>query len=311
MGLFTKKKKNINSYLDYNTGNQSLWQRFTSMFSSNRIDEDTLENILSLLIQSDVGIETSEELLGALEADVRKKKLSTIEEVFGNLEQNIIDLYNEQPSDVPVFEKGQLNFIMMVGVNGSGKTTSISKIANYYLNQGYSIGIIGADTFRAGAYNQIQNWAERLNVECIIGREKADPSSVLVDGCRHFREKKVDIIIADTAGRLQNKTNLMNELAKMKRVVTRELDGITPYIWLTVDATTGQNGLSQAKFFLEVSDVNGVVLTKMDGTSKGGIVLAIRDKFHLPVVFITYGENIEAIEPFSLDAYLKFFLRNE
>lgn len=310
MGLFSRKKKDLNTFLDHNQNQQSLWSRFTSMFSlRGKIDDDTVDEVLSLLIQSDVGIETAEKLMNLVSEDIRNKRLTEIEEVFESLNDRIIEIYDEKENDIPEFEKGKTNFIMMVGVNGSGKTTSISKIANYYINQGYTVGIIGADTFRAGAYDQIRRWAERLGVVCITGKEKADPSSVLVDGCRHFMADPVDIIIADTAGRLQNKANLMNELTKMKKVVTRELKEITPEIWLTIDATTGQNGLSQAKLFLEASDVTGVVLTKMDGTSKGGIVLAIRDKFDLPVVFMTYGENIEAIEPFSLENYLKYFLR--
>ena len=198
--------------------------------------------------------------------------------------------------------------IMMVGVNGSGKTTTISKLANYYIKHGFTVGLIGADTFRAGAVSQLEAWAQKLNVKCISGKEKADPSSVLVDGIRYFNDNPVDIIIADTAGRLQNKNNLMNELKKMVKVTTRELNGRDLDIYLTIDATTGQNGLSQAEAFIEGAKVNAVILTKMDGTSKGGIVLSINDKYNLPVKFITYGEQIDDICQFDINQYIDGFI---
>lgn len=307
MGLFKKNKK-MDSYLDGHWYKKSLSDRFVELFSTNiSIDESLLEDLLALLISSDTGIETSEKIMDRVHDDVVEKHLTTIDELFESLNENIDRLYKEKETEKFELKKDQQNMIMLVGVNGSGKTTSISKLANYYIQQGYSVGLIGADTFRAGAYQQIMQWAEKIGIECIIGKEKADPSSVITDGCRNFKEHYVDIIIADTAGRLQNKTNLMNELSKMIRVSNREC-GYKPAILLTIDATTGQNGLSQAEVFLASCDIDGVILTKMDGTSKGGIVLAIKDRYNLPVVYMTYGENIEAITEFDIENYLSNFI---
>lgn len=166
------------------------------------------------------------------------------------------------------------------------------------------MAVAAADTFRAGAIDQIDTWANRLGVPCIKGKMNQDPSSVLVDACRYAKENDVDILICDTAGRLQNKTNLMNELSKMHRVVQREIEGAPQEVWLVLDATTGQNGISQAKVFLEATDVTGIVLTKMDGTAKGGVVLAIRDLLHLPVRFLGLGEKPADLRPFDINAFL-------
>ena len=211
----------------------------------------------------------------------------------------------EELSDEPIKinEEGP-TVILMVGVNGSGKTTTSAKLIQYYKEQGKKVAVAAADTFRAGAIDQIDTWANRLGVPCIKGKMNQDPSSVLVDACRYAKENDVDILICDTAGRLQNKTNLMNELSKMHRVVQREIEGAPQEVWLVLDATTGQNGISQAKVFLEATDVTGIVLTKMDGTAKGGVVLAIRDLLHLPVRFLGLGEKPADLRPFDINAFL-------
>ena len=312
MGIFDRKKdkkkeSNLNSYLDgYNKNNNSLSRKITALFGgADVIDDDTLEELLVILIEADVGVTTSEKIIENLKNRINNEFLKTKDQCMQALLEVMSDIYNEADVKPLEFEKGQTKVIMMVGVNGSGKTTSISKLANYYLNEGYTVGLIAADTFRAGAVEQLQRWADRLNITCVRGKENADPASVMVDGCRYFKEHPVDIIIADTAGRLQNKTNLMAELAKMKKVTAREIDGAPHEIWLTIDATTGQNGLSQASQFIEATDITGVILTKMDGTSRGGIVLAIRDQYKLPVRYITYGEDIESITEFWLPGYLR------
>lgn len=308
MGLFGKKKeRDIDTYLEgYSKSNNSLGAKLTSLLGGfNGIDDDLLENLLVVLIEADVGVTTSEKIIDMLKTRIQENFISTRKGCINALIDVMTEVYNEENVPELVFEKGQTKMIMMVGVNGSGKTTSISKLAKYYLDQGYTVGMIAADTFRAGAVDQLVRWAERLNVHCVTGRENADPSSVLVDGCRYFRENPVDIIIADTAGRLQNKQNLMKELTKMKKVVGRELEGAPHEIWLTIDSTTGQNGLSQAAQFIDATNITGVILTKMDGTSKGGIVLAIKDQYDLPIRFITYGEDINAITEFYLRGYLE------
>lgn len=313
MGLFDKKDKRqkkesgITKYLEgYNKTNKSLASKITELFGGvTAIDDDLLEQLLVVLIQADVGVVTSEKIIEKLKQRIADDFLTRKDQCLDALAEVMTEVYDPDSVSNLEFTKGETKVIMMVGVNGSGKTTSISKIAKYYMNQGYTVGLIAADTFRAGAVDQLVRWAERLGIECITGKENADPASVMVDGCRYFKENPVDIIIADTAGRLQNKKNLMNELSKMKRVTGREIEGAPHEVWLTIDATTGQNGLSQASQFIEATNITGVILTKMDGTSKGGIVLAIKDQFGLPVRFITYGEDIDSITEFWLEGYLQ------
>ena len=315
MGLFSSKKKDItprkdstlNKYLEgYNKTNKSLSSRITSLFGgATAIDDDLLEQLLVVLIEADVGVTTSENIIEKLKDRIAQDFLTSKDECL----KALLDVMNEiyHPEDIKEldFPKGETRMIMMVGVNGSGKTTSISKIAKYYMDRGYTVGLIAADTFRAGAVDQLERWAQRLGIHCVTGKANADPASVMVDGARYYKENPVDIIIADTAGRLQNKANLMRELTKMKKVTDREIPGAPHEIWLTIDSTTGQNGLSQAAQFIEATDITGVILTKMDGTSKGGIVLAIKDQYNLPVRFITYGEDIDSITEFWLEGYLK------
>lgn len=312
MGLFNKKKESaFSKYLDgYQKNNKSLASKITALFGGYSANNDDIyEELLVLLISADVGVEAAEKIMDELRETVNEKFLKNSQDIIDELADIIIKKYSCYQSLPNEFEKNHL--IMMVGVNGSGKTTSISKIADYYLKKNYSVGLIAADTFRAGAVDQLKMWANRLNINCISGKEGADPSSVLVDGIRYFKENPVDIIIADTAGRLQNKNNLMKELEKMVRVTKRESGKDKLDIWLTIDSTTGQNGLSQAEVFIQSADVNSVVLTKMDGTSKGGIVLSINDKYKLPVKFITFGENIDAIKEFNINDYVNFLIRGK
>ena len=194
--------------------------------------------------------------------------------------------------------------ILMVGVNGSGKTTTTAKLAKRFTEANKSVVLAAADTFRAGAVDQLAKWAQRLDLPCIKGRENGDPSAVLVDACRYAKEHHADIVIGDTAGRLQNKANLMKELEKMKRVTAKEIPGAPHEVWLGIDATTGQNGISQASVFMETTDVSGIILTKTDGTAKGGIVIAIRDLLGLPVTYIGLGEGVDDLRPFDINAYL-------
>ena len=194
--------------------------------------------------------------------------------------------------------------LLVAGVNGVGKTTTIAKLAYRYINQGKKVMLCAADTFRAGAIEQLTIWAERLGCPIITGKPESDPASVAFDGARKAKEENIDLLIVDTAGRLQNKTNLMNELGKISRVISKEISGAPHEAFLVIDATTGQNGVVQAKEFKDCVPLTGIVITKMDGTSKGGIILAIRDELGLPVRFIGLGEKMTDLEEFDLDKYL-------
>lgn len=267
------------------------------------INDDFLEELTIVLLESDVGIETADEICERLRQKAKQYSVITFRYAMSFLMEIMKDLYNETPIPELSYDH-DINVIFLVGVNGSGKTTSCAKLIRYFQDQGKTVGVVAADTFRAGAIEQLARWAEKLGVHCVKGKEQSDPSSVLVDGCRWAKENKVDILLCDTAGRLQNKQNLMNELAKMHRVVTREIEGAPHHVWLVLDSTTGQNGLSQAKIFQEATQVSGIILSKMDGTAKGGIVLAIKNILHIPVYFIGLGEKETDFRPFDLDSYL-------
>lgn len=267
------------------------------------INDDFLEELTIVLLESDVGIETADEICERLRQKAKQYSVITFRYAMSFLMEIMKDLYNETPIPELSYDH-DINVIFLVGVNGSGKTTSCAKLIRYFQDQGKTVGVVAADTFRAGAIEQLARWAEKLGVHCVKGKEQSDPSSVLVDGCRWAKENKVDILLCDTAGRLQNKQNLMNELAKMHRVVTREIEGAPHHVWLVLDSTTGQNGLSQAKIFQEATQVSGIILSKMDGTAKGGIVLAIKNILHIPVYFIGLGEKETDLRPFDLDSYL-------
>ncbi|MPM48509.1 Signal recognition particle receptor FtsY [bioreactor metagenome] len=202
------------------------------------------------------------------------------------------------------FYKDRPTVLLVVGVNGVGKTTTIAKLANRYLKKNKSVMLIAGDTFRAGAVEQLNEWSKRLKIDIVTGGENADPASVVYDGILKAKKDKIDLVIVDNAGRLQTKANLMAELGKIKRVISKEIEGAPQETFLIIDATTGQNGVSQAKAFKEVTDITGIVVTKMDGTSKGGIILAIRNELGIPVRFIGLGEKMDDLEEFDLDSYL-------
>ena len=202
------------------------------------------------------------------------------------------------------FEENKATVCLVVGVNGVGKTTSIAKLAQRYKNEGKKIIVVAGDTFRAGAKEQLQIWCDRIGVPLVSGRENQDPASVVFDGLRRAKNENYDLIIVDTAGRLQNKVNLMNELEKIDRVIDKELPNSVKESLLIIDATTGQNGVRQARSFYDVTSLTGIIITKMDGTSKGGIILAIRDELGIPVRFIGLGEKVDDLQPFDLEKYL-------
>ena len=273
-------------------------------YSFHGVDDEFLEQLTIVLLESDVGV-----TLADLICEKLKKKCEEFPSVTFHWAMNFLleimkEIYEEVEDEPIVYNENGPTVILLEGVNGSGKTTTCAKLANMYIQQDKKVAFVAADTFRAGAIDQLAMWGERLNVPTIKGRENGDPSAAIVDGCRFAKEKGADILLCDTAGRLQNKVNLMQELSKMNRVSGREIEGAPHNTWLVLDATTGQNGLSQAKIFAESTKLTGIVLTKMDGTAKGGIILAIKHELHVPVLFIGLGEHPEDLRPFDLEAYL-------
>ena len=273
-------------------------------YSFHGVDDEFLEQLTIVLLESDVGI-----TLADLICEKLKKKCEEFPSVTFHWAMNFLleimkEIYEEVEDEPIVYNENGPTVILLEGVNGSGKTTTCAKLANMYIQQDKKVAFVAADTFRAGAIDQLAMWGERLNVPTIKGRENGDPSAAIVDGCRFAKEKGADILLCDTAGRLQNKVNLMQELSKMNRVSGREIEGAPHNTWLVLDATTGQNGLSQAKIFAESTKLTGIVLTKMDGTAKGGIILAIKHELHVPVLFIGLGEHPEDLRPCDLESYL-------
>ncbi|MBB5183910.1 signal recognition particle-docking protein FtsY [Catenisphaera adipataccumulans] len=301
---FRKEKDHSDKYLSgLKKSKKSFGDRIHSLSDHFRgVDDELLEEIMVILLESDVGIHTAQKIVDLFsERSKEIKNYDSMEDYFIAI---LKDFYNEDPSDIIHYNTEGPTVFLMVGVNGSGKTTTAAKLMQMYKDVEFNVAVAAADTFRAGAVDQIEEWANRIGVPCIKGKPNQDPSSVLVDACRYAKTNNIDILICDTAGRLQNKSNLMKELSKMNRVVAREIEGAPQEVWLVLDATTGQNGISQAKIFMEAVNVTGIILTKMDGTAKGGVVLAIRDQLHLPVRFLGLGEKPEDLCPFELDNYL-------
>ncbi|MDD6468085.1 MAG: signal recognition particle-docking protein FtsY [Erysipelotrichaceae bacterium] len=302
----SRKEDNADRYLDgYKKTRKSFGEKLGSMFRAfDGLTDDFLEQLMILLLEADVGVETSEKIVDMVQKEGKNRFIRNAEDVMECLVEQMSILYDEKSIPEIKMNPNGPTVILMVGVNGVGKTTSIAKLANYYQKQGKVVATAAADTFRAGAVHQLEEWSNRLGIPCIKGKENADPSSVLVDACRYAKEHNIDLLLADTAGRLQNKANLMKELEKMHRVIGKEIPGGPQETWLVIDATTGQNGLHQADVFFESTKVTGIILTKLDGTAKGGIVMAIRDQLHLPVRFVGLGETMNDLRPFEIEEYL-------
>ncbi|MCR4951127.1 MAG: signal recognition particle-docking protein FtsY [Solobacterium sp.] len=302
---FTKKEDKAVYLSGFKKAKQTFGDQLNEMkYEFKGVDDDFLEQLTIILLESDVGIETADEICDRLKKKCDDFPSLTFHWAMNFLIEIMKEIYEEVEDTDIVYNENGTTVILLEGVNGSGKTTTAAKLAHMYMKQGKTVALTAADTFRAGAIDQLAEWAERLNVPCIKGRENGDPSAAIVDGCRFAREHNIDILLCDTAGRLQNKSNLMQELSKMNRVSGREIEGAPHNTWLVLDATTGQNGLAQAQVFAESTSLSGIILTKMDGTAKGGIVLAIKHKLHLPVLFIGLGEQREDLRPFDLESYL-------
>lgn len=299
-------KKDTGKYLSgFAKTNNALGRKLKFITENNtKNKEDFVEQLMITLIESDIGYKTSEDICDRFFKETQDYLYLRQEDVMDILLETFDDIYNEKKDNEIVYNEDGPTVILMVGVNGSGKTSTCAKLAKMYKDQGKKVCLAAADTFRAGAIEQLREWANRLDVDFVAGKEQEDPSSVLVNACRYAKENNVDILLCDTAGRLQTKVNLMAELAKMRRVVGKEIPGAPHNVWMVLDANTGQNGMSQATLFNEVTDLTGIILTKMDGTSKGGIVIAIKNVLGIPVRFITLGETADDIKPFDFDLYL-------
>ncbi|MFS0667469.1 signal recognition particle-docking protein FtsY [Peribacillus frigoritolerans] len=271
-----------------------------------KVDEDFFEELEEILIQADVGFDTVMELIDQLKMEVKLRNISDTREVQSVISEKLVEIYQgdgEATSSLNIQEEG-LTVILFVGVNGVGKTTTIGKLAHKFKTEGKSVVLAAGDTFRAGAIEQLEVWGERVGVSVIKQGEGSDPAAVMFDAIQAAKARKADILICDTAGRLQNKVNLMKELEKVKRVIEREVPGAPHEVLLALDATTGQNALIQAKTFKEATNVSGIVLTKLDGTAKGGIVLAIRNELAIPVKFVGLGEKMDDLQEFDAEKYV-------
>ncbi len=291
MAFFEKLKKGLSK-----TRNAVFGQVENIFRSFSRVDEDLYDELEETLIMADVGVDTTEYIIEELRKNVKEKHLHETDEVKEELREILSGL---------VGEGGELDLsgapavILIIGVNGVGKTTSIGKIAHHLKNEGKKVVVVAADTFRAAAIEQLGVWCDRAGVELIKQNEGADPAAVVFDGIAAARKRKADVILVDTAGRLHNKHNLMDELGKIDRVISRELPDSSRETLLVIDSTTGQNAIVQAKEFKNICNISGLILTKLDGSAKGGAVFAIKREIDLPVKYIGVGEQIDDMEPFD------------
>ncbi len=272
--------------------------------NTRKLDDEFWEELEDILIQSDVGMQTSLDLVGKIKTAAAKQKIREPEEVTELIRTEITLMLGNDPEPLKI-SGGNPAVILVVGVNGAGKTTSIAKLAYRFKNENKQVMLAAGDTFRAAAIDQLQIWADRVGVELIKHQEGSDPGAVVFDAISAARARKTDILIIDTAGRLQNKTNLMKEIGKVRRVIERELPDAPQEVLLVVDATTGQNAVSQAKLFREATGVTGIILTKLDGTAKGGIVIAVAQELGIPVKMVGIGETLEDLRDFSPEIFAR------
>ena len=296
MGFFDKLKAGLAK-----TKN-ALFGKLDQLFRGfSKVDENMLEELEEVLITADVGVGPTEKIIDELRDKIRAEKITEPEKVKVALEEILVSMIGEGE---PLVLDTKPSVILVIGVNGVGKTTSIAKIANLLKSEGKSVILAAADTFRAAAVDQLKIWADRVGVDIISHGEGSDPAAVVFDAVNAAKSRHSDVLIIDTAGRLHNKKNLMDELAKINRVVDRELPGCSRETLLVLDATTGQNAVSQAKEFRNSAPLTGLVLTKLDGTAKGGIVFSIREELGIPVKFICVGEQIDDLQYFKADEFV-------
>lgn len=291
MGFFEKLKAGLKKTKDSMMGKiERLLHSFT------KIDEELFDELEETLITSDIGVTTSEKICEELRSQVKAKGITDPLAVKDMLKDFIADMLGEE---VPLDLSTQPSVILVIGVNGVGKTTTIGKLANQLHNNGKKVIVAAADTFRAAAIDQLEVWTQRAGVDIIKHNEGSDPAAVVFDALTAAKSRNADVVICDTAGRLHNKKNLMAELQKISRIVHQQAEGCALEVLLALDATTGQNAVNQAKQFNEVADITGIILTKLDGTAKGGIIISITDDLKVPVKLVTVGEKIDDIQPFN------------
>lgn len=289
MGLLKTKQAMISSF-----------QRVINSFT--KIDEELFEELEETMIMCDIGVDTSVQICEQLRKKVKERGITDPKEIMGLIQEIISEMMGE---DTQIDTSTKPSIIMVIGVNGVGKTTTIGKLCYQYRQQGKKVIVAAADTFRAAAIDQLEIWTKRAGVDIVKHSEGSDPGAVIFDAITAGKARGADIIICDTAGRLHNKKNLMNELSKINRIVSQQAEGCARETLLVLDATTGQNAVNQAKMFSETADITGIVLTKLDGTAKGGIVISIKNELNIPVKLVGVGEKIEDLQPFSSDDFVK------
>ena len=301
MGFFDKLKQGLTKTKD------SINEKINDVFSNFRkVDEDFLEELEEALIMSDIGIETSTKIISNLREKIKKEKIEDEEQVKEALREEIQKILEISDNSLKLETKPSV--ILVIGVNGVGKTTSIGKMAARLARDGKKVVVAAADTFRAAAVEQLEIWAQRAGAEIVKRAEGIDPASVVYDAIAKTRELGADVLICDTAGRLHNKKYLMDELNKIQKVINKEMPEASKEVLLVIDAGTGQNAISQVKAFKETVDITGLILTKLDGTAKGGVVIGIVEENKMPIKFIGVGEQIEDMEPFNAEEFVKAFL---
>lgn len=297
MGLFSKIKEGLKKTKD------NIAKKLFEVFKAKELNDEFYEELEMALIAADMGVTATEQIIDELKEEVFKKKITSPEDARELLRQILIDSIDYE---IPEYQYPLL--ILVAGVNGVGKTTAIGKLANLFKSQGKSVIVAAADTFRAAAGEQLEIWAERAGVRIVKHEDGSDPAAVVFDAIASAKAKGTDVILVDTAGRLHNKKNLMNELSKINRVIDRELPNADRRSYIVLDATTGQNAVSQVEVFNEAIDIDGIILTKLDGTAKGGVVMAISAEYEMPVVYIGVGEKIDDLLPFNATDFVNAIL---
>lgn len=290
MGLFEKLKQGLQKT------KTSLFGGLNGLFSGSEIDDDFYDELEETLILSDLGAKTAEDIVGGLKERVKEKRLETTDQVRGELREMIKEMLGE---DSPLDLSTVPSVVLVIGVNGVGKTTAIGKLSHQLKEQGKRVIVAAADTFRAAAIDQLNVWTDRAGVEIVKHNEGSDPAAVVYDALDAAISRKADVVIIDTAGRLHNKQNLMNELSKISRIVRQKAEGCALEVLIALDATTGQNAVNQARAFNDAADITGIILTKLDSSAKGGIVVSIANELKIPVKLISVGEKIDDLQPFS------------
>lgn len=299
MGFFSKLKEGLKKTKD------NIGKKIFAAFSGRALDDDFYEELEEAMLTADMGVTATEQILDEFKDEVYREKITDTEKAKNLLKRIMVDSISY---DIPDYDYPLV--ILLAGVNGVGKTTAIGKLANYFKSIGKSVVVAAADTFRAAASDQLEVWADRANVRIIKHKEGSDPASVVFDAISSAKTRGDDVILVDTAGRLHNKKNLMDELKKIHKVIIRELPNADYRSYIVLDATTGQNALSQVEIFSEAIDIDGIILTKLDGTAKGGVVMAISAEQEIPVVFVGVGEKIDDLLPFNPEEFVDAIFEN-